>query len=112
LTFNPTYSPVLKAMRPVNPDKLEFGDEAVAEWKYFEDARGRCSVAGMTMAIDKLKYYAQAAHEHSAEERMKGNQQASGSYDAMARQLDERVQDASLYRDACARDPYRYPERG
>ena len=111
LQFNPTYSPVLKAMRPVNPDKLEFGDEAVAEWRTFEYARGRCSVPGMSAAIDKLKYYAQAAHEHSAEEHMKGNELASGSYDAMAKQIDERVQDASLYRDACARNPYQ-PERG
>jgi hypothetical protein len=112
LEFNATYSPVLKAYRPVNPDKLEFGDEAVAEWRNFEHARGRCSVPGMSAAIDKLKYYARAAHEHSAEERTKGNEPASGSYDAMARQIDERVEDASLYRDACARNPYRYPERG
>ena len=55
LQFNPTYSPVLKAMRPVNPDKLEFGDEAVTEWRTFEYARGRCSVPGMSAAIDKLK---------------------------------------------------------
>jgi hypothetical protein len=112
LVFNPTYSPILKAMRPVNPDKLEFGDETVAEWRNFENARARCSVPGMSFAIDKLKYYSQAAHEHSAEEHMKGNELASGSYDAMARQIDERVQDASLYRDACARNPYQYPERG
>jgi len=112
LQFNPTYSPVLKAYRPVNPDKLEFGDEAVGEWRNFEYARGRCSVSGMNAAIDKMKYYAQAAHEHAAEEHSKGNELASGSYDAMAKQIDERVQDASLYRDACARNPYMYPERG
>lgn len=112
LVFDPRYLPELRRMQTVNPDKLEFGDEAVAEWRNFENARARCNAAGMTAAIDKLKYYAQAAHEHSAEEHMKGNEPASGIYDSMARQIDDRVGDASLYRDACARNPYAYQERG
>lgn len=112
LDFNPTYSPVLKKNRPVNPDKLDFGDEAVAEWKNFEFARNRCTMQGIGSSIEKLKYYSQAAHEHSVEERTKGDRVAADLYGAMAKQLDERITDAEAYRAACERDPYRYQERG
>jgi hypothetical protein len=112
LVFNPRYFTELKRAQTVNPDKLEFGDEAVDAWMKFEDARGRCNVPEMTAAIDRLRYYGQAAHEHAAEEHRKGNEPASGSYNAMAKQIDERSSDASLYRDACARNPYYGPQRG
>jgi hypothetical protein len=110
LLFEPSYSPVLKAYRPSNPDRLEFGDEAVAEWRMYESARMRCSISGMDASIDKLKNYAQAAREHSDEELSKGNKPASGSYGAMAKQIDERVHNAELERDECKRN--HIPERG
>ena len=112
LDFNPSFSPILKAYRPSNPDRLEFGDGAVAAWKSFEFARGRCNLLGMNSSIGTLKFDAQGAREHAAEERSKGNDLASQSYAAMAKQIEERVEDATLYRDACARNPYQYQERG
>ncbi len=112
LDFNPSWSPVLKAYRPSNPDRLEFGDDAIDNWNYIKSARGRCLVSRMSDAIDELKHDAQGAREHAAEERTKGNKLLSESYEAMAKQIDERVEDATLYRDACARNPYQYQERG
>jgi hypothetical protein len=110
LLFEPSYSPVLKAYRPSNPDRLEFGDESVNEWRSYQASRMRCSVRGMNASIEKLKYYAQAAREHSVEEKSKGNGPAAGSYSAMAKQIDERVRHAESERDECVRT--HAPERG
>jgi hypothetical protein len=112
IKFDPGYNSMRKEREPTNPDGLQFGDETVAAWNQYLSAREHCDVAGMETAIGQLKSYGQAALEHNVEERGKGNQGAADAYNAMTRQIAERVQDAMLYLDDCKRHPGGFPQGG